>query len=114
MLGIPGCRPVLAIVAVIGLALVPRYAAAESSAEAVAAGHKLAEAYCADCHVVELTPKPGWNDPPPFQVTANRSDVTAASLVAHIRKPHGNVATNARPPAEADELAAYILSLRRK
>lgn len=113
MPGISGCRPVLAIVAVIGLALVPRPAAADSSSEAVAAGHKLAGTYCADCHVVELTPKPAWNDPPPFQVTANRPDVTAASLAAHIRKPHGKVATNARPPAEADEIAAYILSLRR-
>jgi cytochrome c len=113
MRGISGCRPVLAIVAVMGLASVSRSAAADPSPEAIAAGHKLAATYCADCHVVELTPKPGWNDPPPFQVTANRPDVTAASLAAHIRKPHGNVATNARPPAEADELATYILSLRR-
>jgi cytochrome c len=113
MLGLFGCQPVLAFIAVLGLAVLPRSAAADPSAEAIAAGHKLAQTYCADCHVIELTPKPAWNDPPPFQVTASRPDVTAASLAAHIRKPHGKVATNARPPAEADEIAAYILSLRR-
>jgi cytochrome c len=110
---ISGCGPVLAIVAVIGLAVAPRPVAADPAPEAIATGQKLAETYCADCHVVALTPKPAWNDPPPFQAIANRPDVTAASLAAHIRKPHGKVATNARPPAEAEELAAYILSLRR-
>jgi cytochrome c len=113
MRGIPVLSPVLAMIAIVCLAVSPRVAQADPAPEAVAAGQKLAQKYCADCHVIESTPKPAWNDPPPFQVTANRSDVTAASLVAHIRKPHGNLATNARPPAEADALAAYILSLRK-
>ncbi|MFL5289228.1 MAG: c-type cytochrome [Rhodopila sp.] len=105
--------PVLVVIAVVCLAIPWQVARAAPAPEAVAAGQKLAQKYCADCHVIESTPKPTWNDPPPFQTTANRPDVTAASLVAHIRKPHGNLATNARPPAEADALAAYILSLRR-
>jgi cytochrome c len=104
---------VLAVVTVACLGALPLAAKADPTAEAVTTGQKLAQKYCADCHVIELTPKPAWNDPPPFQATANRPDVTAATLAAHIRKPHGNVATNARPPADADALAAYILSLRR-
>jgi cytochrome c len=114
---IPGLPPVLAPVlvmtAVICLAIPPRPAQADPAPEAVAAGQKLAQKYCADCHVIEATSKPAWNDPPPFQTTANRPDVTTASLVAHTRKPHGNLDTNVRPPAEAEALAAYILSLRK-
>jgi mono/diheme cytochrome c family protein len=109
----PVLAPVLAMTAIVCLTITPRPAQADPTPEAVAAGQKLAQKYCADCHVIESTPKPAWNDPPPFQTTANRSDVTAASLVAHIRKPHANLATNARPPAEAEALAAYILSLRK-
>ena len=110
---ISGLPPVMAMIAVVCLAILWQIAWAAPTPEAVAAGQKLAQKYCADCHVIESTPKPAWNDPPPFQTTANRPDVTAASLAAHIRKPHGNLATNARPRAEADALAAYVLSLRR-
>lgn len=113
MLGTLVWHAALAVVTVACLGALPLAAAAEPASGSSATGQKLAEKYCADCHVVALTPKPAWNDPLPFQVIANRPETTAAFLIGHIRKEHAHTPTNARPAAEADDIAAYILSLRK-
>jgi mono/diheme cytochrome c family protein len=77
-----------------------------------AAGAKLAEQYCAACHVVAPNGAGGWTDAPKFEDVANRPNVSAAKLSAFIQQEHMHMVNTGRPRSEADELAAYILSLR--
>jgi len=80
----------------------------------VAKGHKLAESVCSRCHGV-TTHKKGWTNAPSFAEIANSPTTTSVSLEATIETPHSKMSGGAaRSPAEAADLAAYILSLRRK
>jgi mono/diheme cytochrome c family protein len=80
----------------------------------VAKGHKLAESVCGRCHGV-TTHKKGWTNAPSFAEIANSPTTTSESLEAIIEAPHSKMSGSAvRRPSEAADLAAYILSLRRK
>ena len=77
-------------------------------------GHKLAESVCGRCHGV-TTHKKGWTNAPSFAEIANSPTTTTESLEATIETPHSKMSGGAaRTPSEAADLAAYILSLRRK
>jgi mono/diheme cytochrome c family protein len=113
MLGTAGSRPLSVVIAVACLAIVPIVAFADPVPNDIAAGQKLADQICSNCHVIAATSKPAWTDPPPFAVIANRPATTNADLIAHIQKQHANMPATARPAAEANAIAAYILSLRK-
>ena len=78
-----------------------------------AAGLTLAQKYCAECHQVTPSRTTSWTDAPDFEVIANRPHVTVASLDSFIQKPHMKMLNTERPPAEANELATYIITLRK-
>lgn len=78
----------------------------------VAAGHRLADELCSRCHVVAPSGHGSWTDAPDFAAIANRPGMTAAQLSAFIQKPHIDMLNLQRPPREANDLAAYIMSLR--
>ena len=81
----------------------------------VAKGHKLAESVCSRCHGGVTTHKKGWTNAPSFAEIANSPTTTSESLEAIIEAPHSKMSGSAaRSPSEAADLAAYILSLRRK
>ena len=80
----------------------------------VAEGKQLAQQYCVTCHVIAPTGNGGWTDAPRFYAIANRPDVSAAQISAFQGKPHMNMLNDQRPKAEADAIATYILSLRKR
>jgi mono/diheme cytochrome c family protein len=102
-----------AVTAAAFLAIVPRCAFADSPPKA-AAGLKLAQQYCAECHQVAPSSKNGWTDAPAFEAIANRSGTTIATLSATIQQPHMKMLNTERPPAEANEIALYIMTLRKR
>ncbi len=53
----------------------------------------------------------GWTDAPTFQTIANRPERTQATLSRFIQQSHMHMLNTARPPNEANEIAAYIVSL---
>jgi hypothetical protein len=56
-----------------------------------------------------------WTNAQSFAEIANRPTTTSASLEAIIETPHPKMlASAARSPPEAADLAAYILSLKQK
>ena len=85
-----------------------------ASAPRPAAGQKLSQQYCAECHVVAPNGKAGWTDAPAFEVIANKRGTTAQSLRNFIEQPHMHMVNTGRPASEASDIAAYILSFRKR
>ncbi len=108
-----GARIVRYVIAAICLATVPPRAFAETPSDA-AAGLKLAQKNCAGCHQIAPTAKRGWTDAPAFEAIANRPGSTVETLSATIQKPHMKMLNTGRPVAEANEIAVYIMSLRKR
>jgi mono/diheme cytochrome c family protein len=110
--GTPSRRIQYRLVAAACLALAPHTVLADPSPNA-AAGQKLAQQYCAECHAVVPSSKSGWTDAPAFEAIANRPGTTAQALSLFIQQAHMHMLNTQRPPAEANEIAAYILGLRK-
>ena len=81
--------------------------------KSVKEGHRLAQP-CARCHVIVANGPPSWTDAPSFESIANRPGVKRAWLVDFVQKQHVHMLTDIYTPAQADSIASYILSLRRK
>jgi mono/diheme cytochrome c family protein len=102
-----------AAIAAAALLVVPWRANADGDSKAQA-GLKLAQQFCVQCHMVASSSKQGWTDAPSFESIANRAGNTVPKLVAFIQQPHMHMLNTGRSPAEADEIATYIISLRKK
>jgi cytochrome c len=77
------------------------------------AGHKLAEAWCTACHVIEGATAGTSNTAPDFVAVANQPGVTALSVKVFLRTSHPSMANLVLTPAQTDDLASYIISLKR-
>ncbi|MDR3533350.1 MAG: hypothetical protein P4L90_22675 [Rhodopila sp.] len=110
---IPTPQVVSGIMVAICLAAAPDGAFAQSASKSAAAGQQLAQQFCAQCHVIAPSSARGWTDAPAFDAIANRPATTAATLTAFIQKPHMHMLNTGRPPGEANEIATYIMSLRK-
>jgi len=102
-----------AIIAIIWLMMIAPFAAGQLPSNQAEAGRRLGEEFCAQCHVVVPRGQAGWTDAPAFKAIASRPEATIGWLSAFIEKPHMDMLNTGRPPAEADAIATYILSLRR-
>jgi cytochrome c len=79
-------------------------------------GHRLAEAWCKDCHAIEATTAGttgAANAAPPFTAIANQPSTTELSLKVFLRSSHRSMPNLVITPDQADGLANYILSLKR-
>lgn len=123
----PGLRMKILIVLawLVGLGLVANPACAQdaSVADDVREGHRLAILICSYCHVAatDQPDEPILQPPgPSFASIAQRNDVSVDSLRTFLRTTHRNVSRpNGMPNPElldfqAKQVAAYILSLRKK
>lgn len=82
----------------------------------VAAGKKVTEFVCRNCHDVsgrEKSQSPPGGAPSFFEVAQN-SETTGKSLHKFLTLPHGKMVNVLLSGREIDDVAAYILSLRRK
>jgi mono/diheme cytochrome c family protein len=81
--------------------------------EGISAGHRLAEAWCKDCHAIEPMTVGARGSPPDFTAIANRPSTTALSLKVFFKTSHRRMPNLIIAPEQADDLANYILSLKR-
>jgi mono/diheme cytochrome c family protein len=95
----------------LGMALASLPATAQTP---TSAGQQLATEYCARCHIVAPNGSGGWTNAPAFQTIADNRQSTAAGLSTFIQTEHEKMLNTGRPRNEADEIAAYIISLRRQ
>jgi cytochrome c len=81
--------------------------------DSASAGHRLAEAWCKDCHAIEVATVGTRGCPPDFVAIANRASTTALSLKVFFKTSHHRMPNLIITPAQADDLTNYILSLKR-
>jgi len=79
----------------------------------VAHGKTLSEQLCSQCHAIvpgQRSPNPGA---PSFARSAADPSITVYSLRAFLRTPHWTMPNIIVQPDDAEDIADYILSLRR-
>lgn len=81
--------------------------------DSAANGHSLAEAWCQNCHAIERTIAGTRGGAPDFAAIANRSSTTALSLKVFFRTSHHRMPNLIIQPDQAEDLANYILSLKK-
>jgi len=81
--------------------------------DSISAGQHLAEAWCRNCHSLEATSAGTVSRAPDFARIANRPSTTELSLKVFLRSNHRSMPNLIIAPSQADDLAAFILSLKR-
>ncbi|WP_257169532.1 cytochrome c [Bradyrhizobium sp. SRS-191] len=99
-------RPLLAISLLLLLPLTP------AAADDLDHGRRLAERWCAECHVVGAE-TPRFRRARPFMAIAAKEGLTREMLVKFLLLPHATMANSPLSAADANDLAGYILSLGR-
>lgn len=92
----------------------PAQPVASDQQGSVAAGRALVEAWCAECHAVGAKVVKGARPGPDFVEIANRASTTPLSLNVFLRSNHETMPNLIVARGEADDIVAYILSLKRK
>jgi cytochrome c len=75
-------------------------------------GRRLAEAWCSECHSIELKTARTEKVAPAFTAIAKRESTTALALNAFLRSNHNTMPNFIVEQGDADAIVAYILSLR--
>lgn len=76
-------------------------------------GHRLAEAWCQNCHAIEPAGAGTRGGAPDFVAIASRPSTTALSLKVFFKTSHHRMPNLIIAPDQAEDLANYILSLKR-
>ena len=71
------------------------------------------QAWCKDCHAIEASDRRRRRPHPDFAAIANRPSTTALSLKVFFKTSHRSMPNLVIAPDQADDLANYILSLKR-
>ena len=84
-----------------------------AQAELVAQGRRVAETWCANCHLVggPEARGPAGDAAPPFPAIARMPSTTEMALRAFLQTPHARMPDYRLSGAELDGVVAYILSL---
>src|SRR5579864_3793778 len=75
-------------------------------------GQRLAERWCAACHVVSVTQREANADAPPFEEIAKRPNFSESGLMTFLLDPHAKMPNMNLTRFEAGDIAAYIGTLR--
>jgi mono/diheme cytochrome c family protein len=75
-------------------------------------GERLAERWCAACHVVANSQRQANADAPPFEEIAKRPNFTESGLTTFLLNPHAKMPNMDLTRFEAGDIAAYVGKLR--
>jgi mono/diheme cytochrome c family protein len=75
-------------------------------------GERLAERWCAACHVVSLDQRQASSDAPPFEEIARRRNFSETGMMTFLLDPHAKMPNMNLTRFEAGDIAAYINKLR--
>jgi mono/diheme cytochrome c family protein len=74
-------------------------------------GKRLAEQWCAACHVVTVNQRQADADAPPFEEIAKRPNFSEPGLVTFLLDPHAKMPNMNLTRIEANDIAAYVGTL---
>ena len=94
------------------LSFIALAAPASAWAADAANGKRLAERWCATCHIVSPGQQRGTTQTPPFSEMAKKPHMDAPALALFLLLPHPKMPDMALSRNEAADLAAYIVSLK--
>jgi mono/diheme cytochrome c family protein len=110
----------LAVVAVTGVGMMVLPTSASHAAQGepgytanAAHGLDLAKRWCASCHLVSADQKRAVADVPPFATIAQTPDFDADRLARFLLDPHPKMPELPLGRRAADDIAAYIASLKK-
>ncbi len=83
-----------------------------ASAADTANGKRLAERWCASCHVVTSSQQRGNTQAPPFSEIAKKPHLDAPMIALFLLVPHPKMPDMNLSRNEAGDIAAYIASLK--
>lgn len=75
-------------------------------------GLRLAQRWCAGCHLVSPSQSTATDQVPPFATIAKMPDFSAAKIALFLLDPHPKMPNMSLSRTEAADLAAYIASLK--
>ncbi len=105
-------------IGIVGIALAALFAQAAAAQELPGdpqEGRALAATVCADCHAIDKgVLEADSGGAPSFQSIANNPAMTALAIRVFLRTPHADMPDLILSNAEADDLIAYILGLKRR
>jgi mono/diheme cytochrome c family protein len=107
-----GLRRYAARSAIVALALGPGLLTCPAFAAAPFNGERLAERWCAACHVVTVDQRQANADAPPFAEIAKRPAFSESGLTTFLLDPHAKMPNMNLSRIEAADIAAYIARLR--
>lgn len=82
------------------------------AAQSEAAGRRVAERYCADCHLIARTgARPGLKAPG-FLTISRRAVASEAWIVSFLSRPHATMPTVYLDANDALNIASYIVKLK--
>jgi cytochrome c len=102
------------LLAVAALVLIRLHRANGASTDTAPDAHRLAEAWCKECHAIDTRTAGAAGVAPDFVAIANQPSTTELSLKVFLRSSHRNMPNLILSPEQADILASYILDLKRK
>lgn len=102
----------LALFAVVLIAAAP--ARAQGMKGDAEAGHEYAATWCSHCHAVDRSASSGGTTGPSFLSIAKRRSTTTRKLIRFFYSKHNNMPDFEIELDDASNVAAHILSLRRK
>lgn len=96
-------KPISHCLALAGIFIAPTALAADADN-----GARLAQRWCASCHVVASNQREANADAPPFEIIARRFGFDSKKLVVFLLEPHPKMPSMALTRREAEDIAAYI------
>ncbi len=75
-------------------------------------GMRVAQLWCATCHVVTVNQRQANADAPPFEEIAKRPNFSEPGLVTFLLDPHAKMPNMNLTRSEANDIAAFIGTLR--
>jgi cytochrome c2 len=105
---------VLAVLLAIRLHVAASQGVTQDTGGNASSGRRLAEAWCTECHAIDARAAQRSRTGPAFTEVANRPSTTALSLNTFLRSVHRTMPNFIIERGDADDLVAYILSLKRR
>ena len=88
-------------------------AGAQADSAGIRAGRQLADTQCAQCHGVDRKAQSTNPAAPAFEDIANLPGMTATALMVALRTSHQSMPNIIVQGSDAENIVAYILSLKR-